>query len=152
MTALIIDQRIAFKSTVRLEGPTAIVSAAVFGGPIILLQVAVFDAQDQLLDGVGFDGHGPAITSEQTGTASWLFVPKANASYVKWGVVAMRSAAGLGGFSVTAKVRNSAGDALATGQFSAKIDDGVFSADVIYDGVMLDRSMVKTAMLAGAKV
>lgn len=152
MSNLIIDERIAFKSTVRLPGPTAILSVAVFGGPLIVLQAAVFDSSNRLLTAVGFGEHGAPVSSGANGTASWLFVPPAAASYVKWGVVAMRSAAGMGRYSITAKIRNAQGDALATGQFSAEIAEGSFSDDLVYDGVMVDQSVGTAALVSGAGV
>lgn len=135
MAHLTLDARIKFGQTVALPGPTAVVSAEVFGGPLLALQVAVFDAGDNIIDGVGFEGFGEPLTSELDGTASWLFRPTAQASYIKWGVVAIRNAAGLGRYSITGKVRDAQGTTLAAGRFSGEIPDGELNDGVVYDGV-----------------
>ena len=135
MANLLVDARIKFTQSVSLQGPSAMVSSEVFGGPLITMQVAVFDANDNIIDGVGFPGHGEPLTSELDGTVSWLFVPKANAAYIKWGVIALRSAAGLGRYSVSGKVRDAAGNTLVSGRFSGQIPDGEMSDGVVYDGV-----------------
>lgn len=142
---LLIDSRIAFGQTVQLKGPSAMVTAEVFGGPIIALQVAVFDRLDNIIDGVGFDGFGETLTSEGDGSARWLFQPLVGASYIKWGIIAIRSAAGLGRYSVTAKLRDDNGDSLVSGRFSGEIPDGRLNDDVVYDGVMV--STVKATVL-----
>ena len=130
-----LDERIAFNKEVGLRGQTGSLSVDVFGGPLARVQAAIFDANNTLLTGVGFGDFGPPLTTENGGRASWLFHVPPNALYMKWSVQAVRSAAGLGSYSVTAKVRNSAGDAQATGQFSATIPDGEFSDSIIFDGV-----------------
>jgi len=130
------DARIKFKQTIQLSGPSAIVSVEVFGGPIVAMQVAVFDAQNKVIDGVGFNGSEP-ITSEADGTANWLFTPSPKAAYIKWGVLALRSAANLGSYSVTGKVRDENGDTLVAGRYAGTIPDGQLNDTVVYDGVML---------------
>jgi len=139
MSDLTVDARIKFTQTVKLAGPTAIITAAVVGGPILMMQVAVFDSSDQIIDGVGFEGHGELVSSQANGTASWLFKTDPRAAYVKWGVIAVRSAGGLGRYSVTAKVRAADGEPLAIGQFSAEIAEGNFSDDIVFDGVKLEQ-------------
>ena len=138
MSALTQDQRIKFGMTVALSGATASITADISGGPIALLQVAVFDSNNQIIDGIGFDNFGPAASSEVDGTATWQFNPKANSSYVKWGVIAIRSAAGLGNYQVTGSMRDANGTPLASGQFSAAIPDGKLSDDIVYDGVFVN--------------
>ena len=65
------DFRIAFKQKVKLLGKGAMISATdVTGGVIIKLQVEIYDANDQLLDGVGSGELGPPVTSEHGGKAS----------------------------------------------------------------------------------
>jgi hypothetical protein len=137
MAAFSIDARIKFApgTDISLNGPTGSVSADVFGGPIARLQVALFDANDQVLQAVGFGKFGQSLTTEHGGRASWLFQADSKAAYIKWGIQAVRSAANLGSYSVTVKVRDSQGNALATSQFSATIPDGQFADDIIYDGV-----------------
>jgi len=137
MTAFSVDARIKFKpgTDVSLPGPTGSLSADVFGGPIARLQVAVFDSNDKVLQAVGFGTFGHPLTTEIGGRASWLFEADPKAAYIKWGIQAVRSAASLGSYSVTVKVRDSEGNALATSQFSATIPDGDFADDIVYDGV-----------------
>lgn len=131
------DARIKFKQVAQLGGPTAILTVEVFGGPIVRLQAAIFDANDKLITGIGTGGLGIPLTSEVDGTARWLFEPPANGSYMKWGIQAIRSAAGLGLYTVSSKVRGPDGEELAVGRFGAKIPDGDASDDVIFDGVNL---------------
>jgi hypothetical protein len=153
MATLNPDLRIKFNETVKLSKAGGIITADVFGGPLLRMQVAIFNAQDRLIGGVGTDGLGIPVTSEKGGTASWLFEPPADASYIKWGVQAFRLSAGFGQYSVSVKVRDHNGDTLVTGRFGAKIPDGEFFDDIIFDGV--DVAVVdETAMpsiLAGAK-
>jgi hypothetical protein len=138
------DGRIKFNQTIRLNGRSAIVCAEVYGGPILRLQAAVFDANDKVIDGVGFDPYGPMIDSARTGKAEWLFVPKPNASYIKWGVQVLRLSAGLGGYSVTGKVRDEHGDTVASGRFAGVIADGSPAENLIYDGVRIMPSAAST--------
>lgn len=137
MVDLTLDARIKFQQTVSLPGPTAMVSAEAFGGAIVAMQVGVYDANDKLIDGVGFAGHGEVVTSEADGVASWLFEPKPEASYVKWGLVAIRSAAGLGQYSVNGKIRDQNGNTLAAGRVAGRIAQGSADGGVFYDGVFV---------------
>lgn len=135
MATLNPDLRIKFDETVRLTKAGGIITAEVFGGPLIRMQVAIFDAQDKFIGGVGSNGKGAPVTSENGGTARWLFEPPADAAYIKWGIQAFRLAAGLGSYSVSVKVRDQNGDTLVTGRFAAKIPDKEFFDDIIFDGV-----------------
>lgn len=144
-----LDGRIKFGSTIMLSGQTGSLSVEVFGGPLARVQAAVFDANDTVIQGIGFDGNGPPVTTENGGRANWLFQIDPRASYIKWGVQAVRSAGNLGDYSVTAKVRQTNGEALATGQYSAAIAAGQFADDIIYDGVNLAPPMLGT-ILPGA--
>ena len=135
------DARIKFQQTIRLTGPSAIVSVEVFGGPIAAVQVAMFDANNRIIGGVGFNGTGP-LTSENNHTANWLFAPNPNAAYLKWGILPMRLSAGLGGYSITGKVRDQNGDTLIAGRFDGMIPDGAANDGVIYDGVMLSVAQI----------
>jgi hypothetical protein len=146
------DLRIKFNQTVRLPEPVAIVSAAVFGGPIIRLQVGVFDKNDVLLTGIGTNGIGQPITSEQGGEASWLFQVPATASYVKWGVQAAPSAAGLRAYSITGRIRSHNGDELAVGRFSAAIPVGASADEFIFDGAFVEIGSTSVAIPTGAVV
>lgn len=133
-----IDGRMKFQTTVPLQpGATGSLAVEVFGGPLARVQAAVFAADDSVLQGVGFDNFGPPLTTEFGGKANWLFKADARAAYIKWGVQAVRSAANLGSYSVTAKVRQADGGIVSSGQFSAQITDGQFADDIIYDGVNL---------------
>jgi hypothetical protein len=145
MSTLTQDQRIKFSKTVTLRGATASVNADISGGPIALLQVAVFDSNNQIVDGIGFEDFGPPASSEGNGTATWQFSPKATASYLKWGVIALRSAAGLGNYQVTGSMRDADGSPLASGTFSARIPDGKLSDDIVYDGVFVSIAQPATA-------
>jgi hypothetical protein len=129
------DNRIKFEETIALRGPVAIVVAEVFGGPIIRMQVGVYDADDKFLTGVGTNGVGEPVTSENGGVASWLFDVPPNASYIKWGVQAGVSAAGIRRYSVNGKVRDENGETLVAGRFGAEIPSGAAFDDVIFDGV-----------------
>ena len=115
---------------------SASLSVEVFGGPLARVQVAVFDATNKVVQGVGFDGFGSPLTTEDGGKVGWLFRPTADC-YIKWGVQAVRSAGNLGNYSVTAKLRLADGTPLVSGQFSALIPDGKFADDIIYDGADL---------------
>jgi hypothetical protein len=130
-----IDNRIKFGATVALIGATGSLSVEIFGGALARVQATIFAADDSVLQAIGYGDFGPPLTTEVGGRASWLFQVATNASYMKWSVQAVRSAANLGDYSVTSKVRNADGDALATGQFSASIATGQFADDIIYDGV-----------------
>ena len=130
------DARIKFGQSIRLDGPSAILSVEVFGGPIAAVQVALFDANDRVLDGVGFDGKA-VLTSDKQHTANWLFAPRPDAAYIKWGILPMRLSAGLGGYSITGKVRDHNGNTLVAGRFAGTIPDGEASDDVVFDGVLL---------------
>ena len=132
---IVIDGRIKFGATVPLSGSTGSLSVEVFGGPLARVQAAIFAADDTLLQAVGFGDFGPPLTTENGGRASWLFKVDGRAAYMKWGVQAVRSAANLANYSVTAKVRQADGTPLASGQFSAAIADGQLADDIIYDGV-----------------
>jgi hypothetical protein len=130
------DFRIAFKQKVELLGKGAMISSTdVTGGVIIKLQVEIYDANDQLLDGVGSGELGPPVTSERGGKASWLFKPHPNTSYIKWGITAFRSAFNLGRYSVTTKVFDFDGKELAVGRFEAEIPEGKINDVLIKDGV-----------------
>ncbi len=146
------DHRIKFSQTVRLPKAVAIVSAAVFGGPIIRLQVGVFDKNNNLLTGIGTNGIGQPITSEQGGEASWLFEVPATASYVKWGVQAAPSAAGLRAYSITGKIRSHDGDELAVGRFSAEIPVGATADEFIFDGAFVEIDNAGVAIPTGAAI
>ena len=143
------DARIKFGSgtDIALSGLTGSISCEIFGGPIARFQVAIFDANDKVLQQVG--SSGPPLTTVDGGRASWLFQIDPNASYIKWGVQAVRSAGSLGNYSVTVKVRNSAGDAEATSQFAAVIADGQFADSTFYDGVGF--AQAQAAIPAGAQ-
>jgi hypothetical protein len=132
-----IDSRIKFNpdKTISLQGQVGSLSVEVFGGPLARVQAAIFADDNSLLTGVGFGDFGLPLTTEVGGRASWLFQAPKNASFMKWSVQAVRSAAGLGNYSVTAKVRDANGDALQVSQFNAAIPDGAFSDNVIFDGV-----------------
>jgi hypothetical protein len=149
MTEFDVDARIKFKKEIPLPAQSGSISVEIFGGPLARVQIAIFDAGDNILDGVGFADFGPPLTTEIGGKASWLFESNPNASYVKWGVQAVRSAANLGAYSVTAKVRDSSGNPAATGQFSATIPDGKWAGDIVYDGVGFLPELVEV-MPAGA--
>lgn len=150
MPNISVDSRIKFQKTITLPGPTASISLQIFGGPLARFQVAVFDANDKVLQAIGFGPHGFPLTTENGGQTSWLFEPVLNAAYMKWGVQAVRSAANLGMYSVTVKVRDPDGNPIVTSQFSAAIPDGEFADDIIYDGVNLQQ--VAPAMPIGAQV
>lgn len=145
------DKRIAFKETIKLRGSAAIVSAAVFGGPIIRLQVGVFDDEDRLLTGIGTHGLGQPLTSENGGVADWLFKVPAGAAYIKWGVQAAVSAAGLRAYSVTGKVRDENGNELVAGRFGAEIPEGKSFDDFIFDGVNVIVEKQPASMPVGAR-
>ena len=130
------DNRIKFTKTVTLAG-TCSVTLDITGGPLATFQVAVFDDDDNLLNGVGFGSYGQVLTTEQGGHASWVFTVPQNASYIKWGVQAFRSAANLGSYTAEVNACDSDGHALATGSFSATIPNGSFQDDIVYDGVNL---------------
>ncbi len=151
MSQLTVDTRIKFTKSITLSGPAGIVTVDVFGGPIILLQVAIFNAADQIIDGIGFQNFGSPASSEVDGTARWLFSTRPGMSYIKWGVVAIRSAAGLGRYSITGKVRDAAGNELVAGRFSAEIPDGQAIDEIIYDGVNIT-PLMSAAVPAGVSV
>lgn len=130
------DARINFEQTIVLDGPSAIVSVEAFGGPVAVVQIAVFDAQDRVIDGVGFNGSDVLVTN-QNHTANWLFTPRSDAAYIKWGILPKRLSAGLGGYSISGKVRDHNGNTIAVGRFSGTIPDGESVDDPIYDGVMV---------------
>lgn len=144
-----VDGRIKFGSNIMLSGQTGSLTVEVFGGPLARIQAAVFAADDTVIQAVGFGGNGAPLTTENGGRASWLFQIDSRAAYIKWGVQAVRSAGNLGDYSVTSKVRQLNGDALAIGQFSASIAAGQFADDIIYDGVNLAPPMT-SAMVPGA--
>jgi hypothetical protein len=89
-----------------------------------------------VIDGVGFDKYGPPLSSLHDGSANWLFKPRPEAAYIKWGVLILRSA-GAGSYSVSGKVRNEQGDTIAAGRFAGQIPDGETAEDIIYDGVLM---------------
>lgn len=132
-----LDARIKFGQTIQLKGPTAVVSVEIFGGPVALVQAAMFDASDKVIDGVGFGNFGDALSTEETGKADWLFKPTPNAAYVKWGVLAVRSAAGLGNYSVTGKVRDEHGDTIVEGRYAGVIPEGQLNDKLAFEGVKL---------------
>jgi hypothetical protein len=144
------DARIRFGQSIQLKGPSAIVSVEIFGGPIAAVQVAVFDSQDKVLEGVGFGNFGEPLTTEADGSANWLFKPVAQAAYVKWGVLALRSAAGLGNYSVTGKVRDQNGDTVVEGRFNGAIPDGALNDKLVFDGVKLT-TVAMADVTAGAQ-
>lgn len=147
-----IDGRIKFeRSAVIPAGSTGSLAVEVFGGPLARVQAAVFSADGTPLQGVGFDGFGPPLTTEIGGKATWLFLVPPNAAYLKWSVQAVRSAANLGSYSVTSKVRAANGDICAAGQFSAQIAAGQFADDIVYDGVDLSTTQM-VPLVAGARV
>jgi hypothetical protein len=131
------DGRIKFGRSVSLTGPVGIVTAEVFGGPIIRLQVGIYNARDEFLIGIGTNGQGAPLTSENGGVASWLFEPPKGAAYIKWAVQAVRSA-GVGRYSVSGKVRGADGEVLAAGRFATEIPKGEFADDVVFDGVLVE--------------
>lgn len=146
------DFRIAFKQKVKLLGKGAMISATdVTGGVIIKLQVEIYNANDQLLDGVGSGELGPPVTSEHGGKASWLFKPHPDMSYIKWGITAFRSAFNLGRYSVSTKVFDFDGTELAVGRFEAEIPEGKFNDMLIKDGVEVSNSSQFGALGAGLK-
>lgn len=130
------DNRIKFTQSVSLAG-TCSVTLDITGGPLANFQVAIFDAQDNLLNGEGTDKYGPPLDTAQGGHASWPFPVPQTSSYIKWGVQAYRSAANLGSYTAEVNVLDSTGHAVATGSFNATIPNGVFQDDIVYDGVML---------------
>lgn len=130
------DNRIKFTKTVTLAGAASI-TLDVTGGPMAAFQVAIFDAQDQLLNGVGFGALGQVLTTQQGGHTSWPFTVPQSASYIKWGIQAFRSAANLGTYNAVGNVCDSGGNVLATGSFIAMIPDNTFQDDIVYDGVNL---------------
>jgi hypothetical protein len=143
------DNRIKFGQTINVSG-TGSISLDVTGGPMAALQVAIFDAADKLLSGVGFGALGQVLTTQQGGHVSWVFLVPKTTSYIKWGVQAFRSAANLGSYQAQVVVRDASGNALATGSFSATIPDGAFQDDIVYDGVNL--APQPQAVPAGASV
>lgn len=130
------DKRLKFQQTVTLVGSCS-VSLDITGGPLATFQVAIFDGNDNLLNGVGFGSYGQVLTTEQGGHASWVFTVPQNASYIKWGVQAFRSAANLGSYTAEVNACDSNGHALATGSFIATIPSASFQDDIVYDGVNL---------------
>jgi hypothetical protein len=130
------DNRIKFTKTINLAG-MASVTLDITGGPAAAFQVAIFDANDQLLNGVGFGNFGSVLTTEKGGHASWVFTVPQNASYMKWGVQAYLSAAALTSYTADVNVCDPNGNALATGSFTASIPANAFQDDIVYDGVNL---------------
>ena len=130
------DNRIKFTKTINLTG-MASVTLDITGGPAAAFQVAIFDAKDQLLNGVGFGSFGSVLTTEKGGHVGWVFTVPQNASYMKWGVQAFLSAAALTGYTAEVNVCDPNGSALATGTFTASIPANAFQDDIVYDGVNL---------------
>lgn len=128
---------------------TGTLSVEIFGGPLARVQAALFGADDKPITGIGFDPFPPPITTEKDGRASWLFELPAGAAYIKWGVQAVRSAASLSNYSVTAKVRSADGTPLVVSQFSALLDDKAFSDPIIYDGADIVHSGFAAAAIPG---
>ena len=152
MATLRPDLRINFSRVVSLR-KAAIITAQVFGPPIIRMQVAIFDDQDRLIGGVGTGQFGPVRTSSADGVARWLFDVPPDAAYIKWGVQAMRSAGGLGGsYSVSGKIWDEQGVELASGRFGSEIPDGAFADDFIYDGVNVVVETTPADVVAGARL
>jgi hypothetical protein len=72
------------------------------GGPVAMLQAAVFDVNGRMLQAVGFLGNGSALSTGNTGSATWAFSTNdARRGYVKWRVTGVSSAAGLQTMDVT---------------------------------------------------
>lgn len=136
---IITDGRIKFtRPAVFPPGETTgTLSVEVFGGPLARVSAAIFSKQDVILKAVGFGGYGPSLTTENGGKASWLFELHPDAAYIKWSVQAIRSAANIVNYSVTAKVRSADGTPLVWGQFDAVIPDGKPDDTPIFDGADL---------------
>jgi hypothetical protein len=131
------DNRITYKQAVPLLGASGSLSVDVYGSSTAVgsVQVSIFDNNDAILSAVGWPPYGAPLTTENNGRASWLFSVPENAAYMTWSVTAGRIALGQDAYSVTAKVRNSNGDALAVSQFSALFASDKFADDTYYDGV-----------------
>lgn len=132
-----VDARIKFQSSIHVRDASGSLSVEVFGGPLARVQIALFNARDEAIQGIGFGNFGQPLTTEQAGKVNWLFNMNSDAAYIKWGVQAVRSANNLGDYSVTAKVREANGNVLATSQFSASIADGSWADDIVYDGISI---------------
>jgi hypothetical protein len=76
------------------------------GGPVAMLQAAVFDVNDKLLLAVGFLNHGHALSTGQSGTATWTFnTNDAKRGYVKWRITGVSSAAGLQVYDLNIEIK-----------------------------------------------
>lgn len=76
------------------------------GGPIAMLQAAVFDVNDKLLLAVGFVNYGHALSTGQTGSATWAFSTNdAKRGYVKWRITGVSSAASLQSYDITIEIK-----------------------------------------------
>lgn len=133
------DGRFKFNTTVNLSATTpSTLSVDIYGGPIARIMATLFNAKDEVIATVGQDGH--LLSTETNGSASWLFQAVPQASYLKWYIWANRSAANIPNFSITVKVRDSSGNALATAQCAGVIPEGQWSLpknDPIVDGILV---------------
>lgn len=150
MANISVDARIKFEESIAVLGKSGSISWQIFGGAIARIFAGIFDENDVALQGVGFGTFGQPLTTE-IGQVSWLFGMTEKASYLKWGVQAVRSGGSLGPYSATAKVRDAFGKVLAVGQFSATIPDNQFEDDIIFDGVNLSHS-INEAVLGGKDI
>ncbi len=132
-----VDNRINYKKAVALRGTSGSLSVDVYGSSTAVgrVQVSIFDDGDNILRAVGWAPYGDPLTTEQSGRASWLFSVPLEAAYMTWSVSAGRIATGQDSYSVTAKVRDASGDALAVSQFSALFASDKFADETYYDGV-----------------
>lgn len=72
------------------------------GGPVAMLQAAVFDVNDRMVQAVGFLGNGKALSTGNNGTATWAFnTNDARRGYVKWRITGVSSAANLQTMDIT---------------------------------------------------
>ena len=129
------DNRYNFRSPIRLSGSCSI-TLDIVGGPLGHLQVAIFDANDQLLNGVGTGSFGPGLTTENGGHVGWVFTVPQNVSYIKWGVQAVRSAPTLS-YTATVNVCTSDGTVAAQGIIGSTIPNDASNDDIFYDGTFV---------------
>ena len=72
------------------------------GGPVAMLQAAVFDINDKIVTAVGFLQNGQALSTGKDGSATWAFsTDNARRGYVKWRITGVSSAAALQTYDIT---------------------------------------------------
>ncbi|MDR7331709.1 hypothetical protein [Roseateles asaccharophilus] len=129
------DQRLNLATLTLTDGDVVSLSVDVTGGPLARVQVIVVDKAGNVVNGAGSHGFGSPLTTANGGRARWSFNVNADIALVKWGVVAIRSGANLGDYTVVSRLTSGTGAVLGTGRFDASIPDDKVNDDLHQDGV-----------------